>query len=87
MREKLFEMFVQAGRDMPDGEAPEFIFEDRGKATLRRKPIFSWGWDFAPRLPSVGIWQPVELVLEEPVTLTGYTFRPFVLTGKLRPPR
>ncbi len=72
MREKLVEMFVQAGREMPEGEASEFIFEDRGKATLRRKPIFSWGWDFAPRLPSVGIWQPVELVLEEPVMLTGY---------------
>ena len=75
MREKLVEMFVQSGREMPEDEAPEFIFEDRGKATLRRKPIFSWGWDFAPRLPSVGIWQPVDLVFEEPVTLAGYHFQ------------
>ncbi|WP_194909631.1 beta-mannosidase [Catenulispora rubra] len=30
--------------------------------TMRRKPTYSWGWDFAPRLPSVGIWMPVELV-------------------------
>ena len=72
LREKLGAMFAQSGRDREEGEASEFIFEDRGKATLRRKPIFSWGWDFAPRLPSIGIWQPAELVFERQAILTGY---------------
>ena len=72
LRDKLGAMFAQSGRDREEGEASEFIFEDRGKATLRRKPIFSWGWDFAPRLPSIGIWQPVELVFDRQATLTGY---------------
>lgn len=71
LRDKLAALFAQSGREAAEGDS-DFIFEDRGKATLRRKPIFSWGWDFAPRLPSIGIWQPVELVREEPVTLTGW---------------
>jgi beta-mannosidase len=39
---------------------------------LRRKPTFSWGWDFGPRLPSIGIWQPVELRVEMAAVLTGH---------------
>lgn len=31
-------------------------------STQRRKATFSWGWDFGPRVPSIGIWRPVELV-------------------------
>jgi beta-mannosidase len=31
-------------------------------ATLRRKATFSWGWDFGPRLPSIGPWLPIEIV-------------------------
>ncbi|MDR2374703.1 MAG: hypothetical protein LBD77_11575 [Bifidobacteriaceae bacterium] len=27
--------------------------------TWRRKPTLSWGWDFAPALASIGLWQPV----------------------------
>jgi beta-mannosidase len=79
LRDKLAALFAQSGRDTADDGSAEFIFEDRGKATLRRKPIFSWGWDFAPRLPSIGIWQPVELVCEEPATLTGYHLQTLVI--------
>ena len=41
-------------------------------ATLRRKATFSWGWDFGPRLPSVGVWRPVELVCDTEAVLTGH---------------
>ncbi|MCU1680894.1 MAG: beta-mannosidase [Amycolatopsis sp.] len=30
-------------------------------STLRRKAQFSWGWDFAPRVPSIGLTGPVRL--------------------------
>ena len=39
--------------------------------TLRRKPTFSWGWDFAPRVPSIGVWQPIELVADRGAVITG----------------
>ena len=44
--------------------APELAVMFSGtlaRATLRRKATFSWGWDFGPRVPSIGIWRPVEL--------------------------
>ena len=44
-------------------------------ATLRRKATFSWGWDFGPRLPSVGPWRPVEVVQESGAVLTGHHVR------------
>jgi len=31
------------------------------KRTLIRKAQFGWGWDWAPALPTVGIWKPVRL--------------------------
>lgn len=71
LRDKLAALFAQSRDDSAEG-ASEFVFEDRGRATLRRKPIFSWGWDFAPRLPSIGIWRPIELIRTQPVTLSGY---------------
>jgi beta-mannosidase len=44
-------------------------------ATLRRKATFSWGWDFGPRLPSIGPWRPVEIVHESGAVLTGHHVR------------
>ena len=44
-------------------------------ATLRRKATFSWGWDFGPRLPSVGPWRPVEVVQESGAVVTGHHVR------------
>ncbi|MGW6281255.1 beta-mannosidase [Kribbella sp. NPDC055071] len=43
--------------------------------TLRRKATFSWGWDFAPRLPSVGVLSPVELHVERGAVITGQHIR------------
>lgn len=44
-------------------------------STLRRKATFSWGWDFGPRVPSIGIWRPVELVRERVAAITGHHVR------------
>ena len=44
-------------------------------AAQRRKATFSWGWDFGPRVPSIGIWQPIELRLEKAAVLTGHHIR------------
>jgi beta-mannosidase len=41
----------------------------------RRKATYSWGWDFAPNLPSVGIWLPAELVTTAGPTVTGRHIR------------
>ncbi|HSN12498.1 MAG TPA: glycoside hydrolase family 2 protein [Propionibacteriaceae bacterium] len=45
------------------------------RATLRRKATFSWGWDFGPRVPSIGIWRPVELRRERVATISGHHVR------------
>ena len=44
-------------------------------ATLRRKATFSWGWDFGPRLPSIGPWRPVDVVQQSGAVLSGYHVR------------
>jgi beta-mannosidase len=39
-------------------------FTDRislSRRTLMRKAQFGWGWDWAPDLPTVGIWKPVRI--------------------------
>lgn len=41
-------------------------------AAQRRKPMFSWGWDFNPRIPAVGIWRPVGLVREKEAVISGH---------------
>lgn len=43
--------------------------------TRVRKAAFSWGWDFAPRVASVGIHAPVTLGLDPGVSLTGAHIR------------
>lgn len=51
---------------------------DRGRnlamASTIRKATFSWGWDFGPRVPSIGIWQPVRLVRDRVAALGGHHF-------------
>ncbi len=47
-------------------------FEVMPIACQRRKAAFSWGWDFGPRVPSVGIWRPVELRRERRGVLSSH---------------
>jgi beta-mannosidase len=43
--------------------------------TLRRKATFSWGWDFGPRLPSIGLHAPVELCRDRIAIIDGRYIR------------
>jgi beta-mannosidase len=58
-----------------DGEESGVMSPTLPLATLRRKATFSWGWDFGPRLPSIGPWRPIELVHESGAVLTGHHVR------------
>ena len=58
-----------------DGEGAGLMSPTLPLATLRRKATFSWGWDFGPRLPSIGPWRPVEVVQESGAVLTGHHVR------------
>ncbi len=39
-----------------------------------RKAQFGFGWDWAPRLPTIGIWRPVELRRERRAAIRGVHF-------------
>ena len=39
-----------------------------------RKAQFGFGWDWGPRLPTVGIWRPVELCRERHAAIAGVHF-------------
>jgi beta-mannosidase len=56
------------GEEHPDqwGRNPERVF--------MRKAQFGFGWDWGPRLPTVGIWRPVELRRERRAVIAGVHF-------------
>ncbi|MFE6888170.1 glycoside hydrolase family 2 protein [Streptomyces sp. NPDC057694] len=66
-----------AGLDPEDSPPSALLAGDRFEPTSvqRRKPTYSWGWDFAPRLPSIGLWRPVELLHDRGAAITGVLFR------------
>jgi beta-mannosidase len=41
-------------------------------ATTRRKAAYSWGWDFGPNIPSIGIWRPVQLQVASAPVVDGH---------------
>ncbi|MDR0594703.1 MAG: hypothetical protein LBG60_15940 [Bifidobacteriaceae bacterium] len=43
-----------------------------GVATTLRKAPFSWGWDFGPNVPSIGLWRPVHLSVERGAVIAGH---------------
>jgi len=52
-------------------------FPSWGRNTERvtmRKAQYGFGWDWGPRLPTVGIWLPVELIRERRAALRGVHF-------------
>jgi beta-mannosidase len=56
-------------------DAPGIFSGTLALATMRRKATFSWGWDFGPRVPSIGIWRPVELRREKVAVISGHHVR------------
>ena len=47
-----------------------------------RKAQMSFGWDIAPRLLTVGIWRPVELVITDTARITDTWISPFEFKGR-----
>lgn len=41
---------------------------------MMRKAQFTYGWDWGPRLPNIGIWRPVELRRESRAVISGTHF-------------
>lgn len=58
------------GGDSFDEESA--ILRTLPRATTRRKAAYSWGWDFGPNIPSIGIWRPVHLRVEPAATIEGH---------------
>lgn len=47
---------------------------DETKRNFVRKAQFGWGWDWAPRLPTIGPWRPVILRVETKATIDTLKF-------------
>src|SRR5829696_2326890 len=63
------------GEELPGqwGRNPERVF--------MRKAQFGFGWDWGPRLPTVGIWRPVELRRERRASIAGVHFYTLEIDG------
>lgn len=44
------------------------------KRNFLRKAQFGWGWDWGPSLPTVGIWKPVTLAVEQAAAIRTVKF-------------
>ena len=42
--------------------------------TAMRKAQFGYGWDWGPRLPTIGIWRPVEVRRQRRAAIVGVQF-------------
>lgn len=63
--------------DRPLDHAPEHQYSAWGRNPERapmRKAQFGFGWDWGPRLPTIGLWRPVELRRERRATIIGTQF-------------
>jgi beta-mannosidase len=58
--------------DSAEQGEPEGMMATLPLATTVRKAAFSWGWDFGPNVPSIGIWRPVRLSVEPGAVITGH---------------
>jgi len=47
-----------------------------------RKAQFCYGWDWGPRLPGIGIWRPVHLMLQKQAALSGVHFYTLSIENK-----
>ncbi|MBZ0293650.1 MAG: beta galactosidase jelly roll domain-containing protein [Anaerolineae bacterium] len=57
------------------GRLPEFSSWGRNpERVFMRKAQFGYGWDWGPRLPTIGVWLPVELVRQYAAALDDVYF-------------
>ncbi len=54
------------------------------KRNMIRKAQFGWGWDWGPRLPTVGIWKPVRVERETAAVLRSVHFKTLSVDGRIR---
>lgn len=80
---RLAALRAELGLGSPGAEAEERR-QSLARATTVRKASFSWGWDFAPALPSIGIWRPVDLVVTTGPRITGWHVRLSALSADRR---
>ena len=63
-------MFRPFEADLADGGVLAICFhrplDFQPDTTQTRKQQYAYGWDFAPRRPTLGVWRPVELTRPEP---------------------
>jgi beta-mannosidase len=52
------------------------------KRNFVRKAQFGWGWDWGPRLPTVGVWKPVVLRIETVAGLEAVKFTTLHISPK-----
>src|SRR3954451_24369984 len=67
---------AHAGPDLPGQWAPN----DHARVWMR-KAQYGFGWDWGPRLPTIRLWQPVELVERRPGAVG---VEPLALDGLVR---
>jgi beta-mannosidase len=72
---RLGELFAELAPEGASEDAGSALPAELARAVWRRKATFSWGWDFGPRVPSVGIWRPVELLRERRAAIVGHHVR------------
>ncbi|MBM6403050.1 hypothetical protein JQN72_02145 [Phycicoccus sp. CSK15P-2] len=67
-------LLVRFSPPLPPGDAglDDGLWGAARHAAAVRKASFSWGWDFAPRLPSVGIAGPVRLEVRRVARIVGH---------------
>jgi beta-mannosidase len=62
------------GDPTPDGVGPDgaSLLTTLPLATTLRKAACSWGWDFGPNLPALGLWRPAWLSVEPGPVIEGH---------------
>lgn len=68
------------GGDREDGESISDTLPEDLSMTLRRKAFDSWGWDFAPRVPSIGLTGEVFLTVRPAPRLDHASWQTLSLT-------
>ncbi|MCJ7707589.1 MAG: hypothetical protein MUO38_08245, partial [Anaerolineales bacterium] len=66
-------------RDAPSPSWPSTGLEET-KRNVMRKAQFGFGWDWGPRLPTVGIWREVELRRQRQAAIQRVRLEPWRLT-------
>lgn len=73
-----------AGRDAPFWDVPDDHPIKGSKRNLMRKAQFGWGWDWAPSLPTIGIWRPVRLERHRIATIRELRFETLAIGNPAR---